>query len=287
MTRSMTGFARHESNFSWGQVTWEIRSVNHRYLEPHFRLPEKLRSLEPNLRDALRNSLSRGKIEVNLQLQTNQLSQTLAIDSQLLVELANAAQTVSQTLENSGPVNPLEALRWPGVIQESQLDFEQIQIDALTAFKTALDKLIDQRGREGNELAQLIETRLQTIEELVAQLRTQIPAILTSQKQKIIDRIEALEVEIDQNRLEQELVYLAQKSDVDEELDRLITHVGETRHCLKQKKSIGRRLDFLMQEFNREANTLGSKSSASDTTKIAIELKVLIEQMREQVQNIE
>jgi len=287
MIRSMTGFARQEGNFSWGQLSWEIRTVNHRYLEPHFRLPEKMRALEPKLREALRNQLSRGKVEINLQFQTLQQTQSLEINQSLLKELTNSAQTIANSLPNPAALNPLEVLRWPGVIEETPLDFEQIQSDALSEFNTALQKLIEQRGREGQELAQLIANRLDTVTELVGQVRSQIPEILTNQKQKIIDRISALEVEIDQSRLEQELVYLAQKSDVDEELDRLITHVGEVRHCLKQSKPVGRRLDFLMQEFNREANTLSSKSSVSDTTKVAIELKVLIEQMREQIQNIE
>lgn len=287
MTRSMTGFARHECRFEWGNVTWEIRSVNHRYLEPHFRLPDNLKALEPNLRDQLRKRLGRGKVEVALQYQAQEPTEALDLNQALLEKLTKASAVVAEQLPNSAPLNPLEVMRWPGVIQQASLDFETMQSDALTGFAEAVTKLIEQRGREGSELQTLIETRLATISELIAKVRVLMPQILTNQKQRILDKIDALKVEVDQGRLEQELVYLAQKSDVDEELDRLDTHITEVKHCFKQTTPIGRRLDFLMQEFNREANTLSSKSTVSDTTQIAVELKVLIEQMREQVQNIE
>lgn len=287
MTRSMTGFARHETNFDWGNIVWEIRSVNHRYLEPHFRLPEHLKAIETSLREQLRKRLGRGKVEVNLQYQANEQNQTLEINTELLSRLIHTSGAVTQKITNSAPLNPLEIMRWPGIIQQSSLDFEQMQADALTGFDQAICKLIDQRSREGSELQILIETRLQSITELVAKVRALMPNILANQKQKILTKIDTLQVEIDNSRLEQELVYLAQKSDVDEELDRLEAHVTEVQHCFKQKGPIGRRLDFLMQELNREANTLSSKSTVSDTTQIAVDLKVLIEQMREQVQNIE
>lgn len=287
MTRSMTGFARHELNCSWGVIIYELRSVNHRYLEPHFRLPENLRSLEPGLREQLRKNLSRGKLEIQIQWQVNPTQESLALNTALLGELTNAAKEVAHYLDNPAALNPLDVLRWPGVIAEKNIDQEQVEQDALKGFKATLDKLIEQRTREGAELQNLIEQRLDAIGQLVAQVREKIPVILANQKQKILDKIAALELEVDQSRLEQELVYLAQKSDVDEELDRLTTHVTEVRHCFKQNNPIGRRLDFLMQELNREANTLSSKSTVSDTTQVAVELKVLIEQMREQVQNIE
>ena len=287
MTRSMTGFSRHECSFDWGTVAWEIRSMNHRYLEPHFRLPENLKALEPQLRDQLRKRLGRGKVEINLQYQAGERNQQLELNQEFLSNLAQAASSVAQRLNNAAPLNPIEMMRWPGVIQTAPLDFEQMQSDALSGFDQALTNLIEQRGREGAELQNLVETRLDAIVTLVAKVRTLMPNIQANQKQKILEKIQALEVEVDQNRLEQELVYLAQKSDVDEEMDRLETHVTEVRHCFKQKSPIGRRLDFLMQELNREANTLSSKSTVSDTTQIAVDLKVLIEQMREQVQNIE
>ncbi|WP_317932135.1 YicC/YloC family endoribonuclease [Halioxenophilus sp. WMMB6] len=287
MTRSMTGFARHEGNFAWGSLAFEIRTVNHRYLEPHFRLPENMRPLEPKLRDRLRHQLSRGKVEVNLQLHPLQQESSLTLNTPFLVDLANVADTVAATLANPAPVNPLEVLRWPGIIQERPVDQEQIEIDALGCFDQALTKLIEQRSREGAELQGFIEARLTTVLELVAKVRTLLPVITANQRQKILEKIESLQVDVDQGRLEQELVYFAQKADVDEELDRLTTHVTEVRHCFKQSNPIGRRLDFLMQEFNREANTLSSKSTVSDTTQVAVDLKVLIEQMREQVQNIE
>ncbi|WP_445360834.1 YicC/YloC family endoribonuclease [Microbulbifer sp. EKSA005] len=285
--RSMTAFGRAEANYANGTAIWELRSVNHRYLEPHFRLPEAARSLETQLRDTLRKTLSRGKIELTLSLKTNSAEGTgLEINQPLAQALIHAAKQVAGG-EDVQPLNPLQILQWPGVISEPEADTDQQSATILEAFREALGQLRANREREGAELAKFIEARLKGIEEQVAKVRELLPQILEAQRDKLRSRLEELQVELDKDRLEQEIVLLAQKADVDEELDRLSAHTSETRRVLAGGGSIGRRLDFLMQEFNREANTLSSKSVVTDTTQAAVELKVLIEQMREQVQNIE
>lgn len=289
MPCSMTGFARHEAKHPWGTLIWEVRSVNHRYLEPHFRLPDLIRELEPALREQLRKTLSRGKVEVafTYQLGNGEGKQSLSLNQELLQQITEAVSQVNQQVDNTAPLNPLELLRWPGMIADHDIDRDELLAAALEAFKQTLKSLVEHRAREGEELKQLIEQRLQGISDQVKQVRDILPSILQGQRERLLEKLDALKAEPDQERLEQEMVYLAQKTDVDEELDRLDTHVTEVRRALKQKGSVGRRLDFLMQELNREANTLSSKSIVSDTTQAAIELKVLIEQMREQIQNIE
>ncbi|WP_421868485.1 YicC/YloC family endoribonuclease [Motiliproteus sp.] len=288
MTRSMTAFARRQSEQEWGTLIWEIRSVNHRYLEPHLRLPESFREIEGPLRERLRKRLQRGKVECTLRFQAAEAGeQQLNLNTEVAHQVRDAAQQLSDLLANPSPINPLELLRWPGVLQQNELDMKAIQKQALSQFDDAIQELIDNRLREGAELAQLINQRLDGIDEVVRQVREKLPEILEKQRQNILTRLEDARVELDPNRVEQEIVMLAQKADVDEELDRLDTHTGEVRRVLKQKEAIGRRLDFLMQELNREANTLSSKSIVAETTQCAVELKVLIEQMREQIQNIE
>ena len=288
MTRSMTAFARQQNEQTDGTLVWEIRSVNHRYLESNLRLPESFRELEGPLRDRLRKNLQRGKVECSLRFHpTEQNSNQLSINLELATQIRDAAQQVTELLVNPAPLDALELLRWPGVLQQSELDMKALQQSALALFDTAIQDLIANRNREGAELALLINQRLDAITEVVIQVRTRLPEILTKQRQNILNRLEDAKVELDPNRLEQEMVLLAQKADVDEELDRLDTHIAEVRRVLKQKDAIGRRLDFLMQELNREANTLSSKSIVAETTQCAVELKVLIEQMREQIQNIE
>ncbi len=288
MTRSMTAFARQQSEHSWGTLIWEVRSVNHRYLEPHLRLPESFRELEGNLREKLRKRLQRGKVECTLRFSpAEQTDAQLSVNLELATQLHDAAQQVSNLLVDPAPLNPLDVLRWPGVLAETRVDMKAVQQAALQLFDQAIGELIDNRQREGAELEQLISQRLNAISDVVVQVRAKLPEILAKQKENILARLEEAKVELDPNRVEQELVMLAQKADVDEELDRLDTHVTEVNRVLKQKGAIGRRLDFLMQELNREANTLSSKSIVSETTQCAVELKVLIEQMREQIQNIE
>ncbi|AMX03867.1 YicC/YloC family endoribonuclease [Microbulbifer thermotolerans] len=285
--RSMTAFGRAEASYGTGTATWELRSVNHRYLEPHFRLPETARPLETQLRETLRKTLSRGKLELTLTLKpSNAETAGLEINQPLVAALLRAAEQVSAG-GNCAPINPLQLLQWPGVITESETDSEQQSAAILQAFGEALAQLNANREREGAELRKFIEARLDNIEKQVADVRALLPQILEAQREKLRARLEELLAELDQDRLEQEIVLLAQKADVDEELDRLDAHITETRRVLAGGGAIGRRLDFLMQEFNREANTLSSKSVVTDTTQAAVELKVLIEQMREQVQNIE
>lgn len=287
MVASMTGFARQEATYSWGTLSWELRSVNHRYLEPHFRLPEAFRAIEPALRTKLRNTLSRGKVEVALTLQTNTgVAEDYAINAEAIERLVDAIRQVDAALP-CAPVNPLEVLKWPGVMNAQSADQDAMHNAALSLFDDAITKLQEHRNREGKELGELIEQRLEGIGVQVTVVRDNLPGILHAQRTKLTERIQALKEDINQDRLEQEIVIFAQKADVDEELDRLVTHVSEVRHALKQNGPIGRRLDFLMQELNREANTLSSKSIAGETTQAAVELKILIEQMREQIQNIE
>jgi uncharacterized protein (TIGR00255 family) len=289
MIRSMTSFARQASQQSWGSVIWEIRSVNHRYLEPSFKLPESMRHLENDLREKLRTNLNRGKVECGLRLQTdlNGSSDNININQALLTQLISAAETVQGQLSQSTDLNPLTLLQWPGVIAAAETDPNEISKAILANFQATLNQLIDSREREGAGLKQIIEQRLDAITDIVTSVRKQLPEILAAQKQKLKSRLDELQAELDQDRLEQEMVILAQKADVDEELDRLDTHLDEVRRVLAKGNACGRRLDFLMQELNREANTLSSKSIVSDTTQAAVELKVLIEQMREQIQNIE
>jgi len=289
MPRSMTGFARREAKLPWGTAVWEIRSVNHRYLEPSFRLPEDFREIEPHLREAMRKSLQRGKVEASLAIQWEQEGETeLGINLSRVAQLTKAAQQINGLLgAAASPVNALDILKWPGVIQKQELDRDAMQTAVLKLFNSALEGLIEHRTREGDELEQLILQRLDAVSAQVVAVRARLPEILQTQREKLHAKLAALQVDLDADRLEQEIVLLAHKADVDEELDRLDTHVIEVKRSLKQDESLGRRLDFLMQELNREANTLSSKSIVSETTQAAVELKVLIEQMREQVQNIE
>ena len=289
MPRSMTGFARREAKLSWGTAVWEIRSVNHRYLEPSFRLPEDFREIEPHLRDAMRKSLQRGKVEASLSIQwEHEAESDLGINLSRVTQLAKAATQINDVLgKAAAPLSALEILKWPGVMQKQELDREAMQAAVLSVFDEALIGLIEHRSREGAELENLILQRLDAVSAQVVKVRARMPEILSAQREKLQAKLAALQIDLDPERLEQEIVLLAQKADVDEELDRLDTHVIEVKRSLKQTDSLGRRLDFLMQELNREANTLSSKSIVSDTTQAAVELKVLIEQMREQVQNIE
>jgi len=287
MTRSMTAFARQEAEHEWGSLSWEIRSVNHRYLEPHLRLPENLKELEGFLRERLRKTLSRGKVECTLRFTPEAKVQQLVVNESYAKEVIQAAESVQGMLSNHQALDALELLRWPGVLQDTKIDMDLVKSSAKELFGKALEDLLEGRGREGVELATLINQRLDAVSDIVAEVREKMPQILQNQRDNLAQRLEELKAELDETRLEQEMALLAQKADVDEEMDRLDTHVQEVRRVLKQKGPIGRRLDFLMQELNREANTLSSKSIVASTTQCAVELKVLIEQMREQIQNIE
>ncbi|MBD3671677.1 MAG: YicC family protein [Gammaproteobacteria bacterium] len=288
MIRSMTAFARQESGGDWGALTLELRSVNHRYLETHPRLGEELRSLESAIRERIGQRLGRGKVECSLRYQAPELSGTeIEINRELANALAHASRTIDSMIYNPAPVSAIDILRWPGVIQGKSVDEDALKQAVLDLMDSGLDELIETREREGEKLKSHLLERCTAIDEVVAQVKNQIPDIIKAQRERLASRLAELDVDVDEARLEQELVIQAQKMDVDEEMSRLAAHVGEVRRVLEQDKPVGRRLDFLMQELNREANTLGSKSVHTETTRASVELKVLIEQMREQVQNIE
>ncbi|MDG2047817.1 MAG: YicC family protein [Halioglobus sp.] len=288
MIQSMTAFARESADIGQGTLTVEVRSVNHRYLDCSFKLPDALRALEPKLREHTSASLTRGKIDCMMRLQSEQTqTEALDIDADRLDALLKATSIIQKQLNSSASINPLEVLLFPGVCCGQKVSEEQLQKKALSLFSKALENMHQNRCREGQKLATLILDRMTLVEAEVHAMREVLPTLMQHQRNRIIHRIANLEVEVEQNRLEQELVYMAQKADVDEELDRLDAHISEVRHVLKQGSPCGRRLDFLMQELNREANTLSSKSQSVTTTQSAVELKVLIEQMREQIQNVE
>ena len=288
MVYSMTAFARNELSTDQGSLVWELRSVNHRYLEASLRLPDAFRDLEGPLRERLRKHIGRGKLECTLRFNpTSETSQTLSLNQPLAEQLIAAAEQLSARMSNPAPLNPLELLAWPGVLAGGEAQQSDLVKQADQLFDDALEQLKQSRAREGAELRKLIEERLDNMTDRVATLREMMPSLLQAHRQKLIDRFHEAQLELDSTRVEQELVILAQKIDVAEELDRLTTHILETRNVLDSKGAIGRRLDFLMQEFNREANTLGSKAIDVRSTQAAVDLKVYIEQMREQVQNIE
>ena len=287
MPKSMTAFARITEQCDWGNASWEIRSVNHRYLETHFRMPDTLRELEMPLRELTRKHLQRGKVDISLQLQISSGNDGLDLNTALTEKVIQASEQITAKMHNPAPTSPFEVLRWPGVLQEPEVDQEKLKADLLDMFENTLGQLNQCRQKKKKKLQTIIEQRLNAIEGQVATVRQLLPELLTAQKQKLQDRLAEVSANLDNDRLEQEMVILAQKSDVDEELDRLDTHVCEIRRVLSKGEPAGRRLDFLMQELNREANTLGSKSISGATTQSAIELKVLIEQIREQIQNIE
>ena len=286
MTASMTAFARCETHQTWGSLSWEIRSVNQRYLEPAFRLPETLRDLEPLLRNELRQALSRGKLDITLKFYSAEDSSQLEVNTLLLEQLIAAADQVYNRTP-AAALDPLRLLQWPGVMQSVKADNEEIKKVALELFQQALADLKAHRQREGAELGKLIEERLEQISQHLVSAQNYLPEALDAWRNNLLERAQKLQVELDPTRLEQEVVMLAQKQDVMEELDRLTTHIKEVRRALTSKEPIGRRLDFLMQEMNREANTLGSKAMSIEMTQVSVDLKVLIEQMREQIQNIE
>lgn len=285
---SMTAFARSEDMGEAGSVVVELRSVNHRYLDSHFKLPDELRALEPRLREALAKHLNRGKIDCFIKVQeASAATAALGLNDTLLARVLDASALVAARLGHSAPVDPLAVLQYPGVVQTATVDSETAQASASQAFDAALAALVATRAKEGGQLAGLLRQRLDAILIETGRVRAQLPLLQIRLRERLQQRLDTLDIEVDSGRLEQELAYLAQKSDVDEELDRLETHVAAVRQALDTGGPCGRRLDFLMQELNREANTLSSKSTDADLTASAVELKVLIEQMREQVQNIE
>jgi uncharacterized protein (TIGR00255 family) len=284
----MTAYARKEVKGDWGSAVWEIRSVNQRYLETYFRMPEQFRGLEPVLRERFRKRLARGKVECNLRFEANPAAKgELSINEALASQVIKAAEQVMHMTGELSRINPFQVMQWPGVMETPEQDMDAVNKVLLEAFDGAMDEFIEARAREGENMKALIEQRLEAITSEVVKVRARMPEILEWQRERLFSKFEDAKVELDPSRVEQELILLAQKSDVAEELDRLDSHVKETTNILKKGGAVGRRLDFMMQEFNRESNTLASKSISTDITASGVELKVLIEQMREQIQNIE
>ncbi|MGC9401892.1 YicC/YloC family endoribonuclease [Vibrio genomosp. F10 str. 9ZC157] len=288
MIYSMTAYARKEVKGEWGTAVWEIRSVNQRYLETYFRMPEQFRGLEPVLRERFRKRLARGKVECNLRFEANPAAKgDLTINQDLAKQVINAANQVMSLTGEESRLNPFQIMNWPGVMETPEQDMNSINKDLLVGFDEAIKEFIEARASEGANMKALIDQRLAAITEEVVKVRARMPEILEWQRERLLKKFEEANIELDGSRVEQELILLAQKSDVAEELDRLDSHVKEANAVMKRGGACGRKLDFMMQEFNRESNTLASKSISTDITASGVELKVLIEQMREQIQNIE
>ena len=290
MTQSMTAFARSEATLNDTKISLELRGVNHRYLDIIIRSPDEIRDIEQKIRALLSSALSRGKVEVNIRIQhivANDGDADIHLNMDLIEQLSKASSAITERIPNVDKVNPLDVLRWPGVMQTPQLDSSELQKIVLKCIDDALNEFIATRKREGEKLGLMLLERCEEMENIRTEIDKLIPEILTVRREKIKARLAEIDFEHDEHRLEQEMVLLAQKMDVTEELDRIGAHITEVRNVLTNTKPVGRRLDFLMQELNREANTLGSKSVDTLSTRASVDLKVLIEQMREQVQNIE
>jgi len=288
MLNSMTGFARQAAECPLGTLTWELRTVNHRYLDVQFRLPEELRPSETDLRQQVSGQLKRGKIECSLHFRRAISEATaLKINEDLVMQLRAKLDELSEMLHESRAIDPIDVLRWPGVVSETEIDTGPLYEEASRLLDDTLAALGKMRASEGERIAEMIESRCADIMTIATSVRARMPDVLAAVRTRQQERIAKLDIEADPARLETELALIAQKLDIDEELDRLDSHISEIREVMASDGAVGRRLDFLMQELNREANTLGSKSADTETTKAAVELKVLIEQMREQIQNVE
>jgi uncharacterized protein (TIGR00255 family) len=288
MTRSMTAFARETEHADVGQLTWELRSVNHRFLDPHLRLPDDLRGLEAPVRERLARRLGRGKIDCTLRFApAADAAGALKVNRRLLEQVLAAADEIATRIGEPATPHVFDLLRWPGLLEEPTQDADVIGAAALALLDRSLDTLVATREREGERLRTLILDRCDKLAAQAEAVRARMPQVLTAVRERIRERLAEVLGELDPTRLEQEMALLAQRLDVDEELDRLGVHLDEVRKTLDADGPVGRRLDFLMQELNREANTLSSKSADAETTHAAVEMKVLVEQMREQVQNLE
>jgi uncharacterized protein (TIGR00255 family) len=288
MIHSMTAFARQEVQGNSGTFTWELRSVNHRYLEITVRLPEELRFMEAQVRAQVVNCLKRGKVECSLRYSAPlEGAAKPTLNEPIVHQLVALCEEINALARNPAPLNSLEVLRWPGVLKSAALDMEQLKTEALAVLERALAEIIATRAGEGARLVTFILQRCEVIEAIVEQIRTHLPQTMVRFRERLQARLEVIQGALEPGRLEQELVLFAQRSDATEELDRLETHIAEIQQVLEREEPVGRRLDFLMQELNREANTLAAKSADVEISQSAVELKVLIEQMREQIQNIE
>ena len=288
MTRSMTAFASKSMDDVWGSLVWEVRSVNHRYMDMMVRIPEELRSMEMKVREMAAEKIKRGKLECTLRFKPKEgLASELVVNEAYAVAVLKATQVVSKVLHQPSEVNPMDVIKWPGVVMEPERDLKHIMESAMDLLKQTIDELIENRESEGKRIQYMIMKRREAMVNLVHDEIKRRPEIVKEFRKKLLARVKELKAEPNMDRFEQELVYLVQKMDVDEELDRLESHIEELKIIFTRNEPIGRRLDFIMQELNREANTLGSKSVDIKSTQTSVELKVLIEQMREQVQNVE
>ncbi len=288
MVKSMTAYARKEVKVSWGSIVIELRSVNHRFLEMGIKLPDELRSLEMTIRSQVKAKLHRGKLDlsIHLKIQPGEVSQ-ISYNHELAEQLAKTLHEIDKLIYNAAPVNAVDVLSWPGIMDNRMIEPETIKEALLPLLDSVLDELLENKKREGNALAQMIVQRSNEMRDIIQNVKDKIPELLQFQRQRLEEKLQTLKADMDTNRLEQEMVYIIHKADIAEEIDRLETHLDEIDRTMVPDEAIGRRLDFLMQELNREANTLGSKSISIMTTQASVDMKVLIEQMREQIQNIE
>lgn len=289
MISSMTSFGRIEDSIESGHVIWEIRSVNHRYLEINLRLPDDFRQLENKIRQSIANKFKRGKVDCQLRFEASDATETeLSLNTDLAKKVLNACEDIKHIQSGTlGTVNPIDVLRWPGIVERKEFDMDSVSKELMGLLNNTLDDAIESRQTEGEKLQALIQERCDSALTIVRDIKQDIPHMLQQLREKLLLRVKELCQEVDNDRLEQELAFLAQKYDVEEELDRLQAHISEVESVIQKSGPVGRRLDFLMQEMNREANTLGSKATDIQHTNASVELKVLIEQMREQIQNIE
>jgi uncharacterized protein (TIGR00255 family) len=288
MIKSMTAFARKQNQGAWGSASVELKTVNHRYLDVNLRLPEMLRELEMPLRNLLRKSLQRGKVDVSIRFtQGSDVETEISLNQELINQLVKAAEQIESKMPSATPYTALDIMHWPGAMQVADADLSTTQKEIITLATAAAEELNNVREREGAAMAECITLRLEEIEKQIEIVKPRIKEVVAEQQKKLHERIADLEASVDEARIEQEVALLAQRLDVAEEIDRLTTHIKETRRIVKKGGPVGRRLDFLMQELNREANTIASKSIDTDMTQAAVEIKVLIEQVREQIQNIE
>lgn len=294
MLKSMTAYARKERKLSHATIAIELRSVNHRFLEISLKIPDELRMMEIDIRNCIKGKLSRGKLDVSLQLQIQSKNDgQIHFNSELAAQLAKSLHEIDKVIYNAAPVNAIDILNWPGVLDSSSnlehdnKKLSQIQADVISQLSSTLDTLIDSREREGEALKQTIIQRCKELSQLIEKIREDMPNILQLQRERLEVRLQTLKVEMNEERLEQEVVLITQKADIDEELDRLDVHLIEINRIIESNEPAGRCMDFIMQELNREANTMGSKSISTLTTQASVDMKVIIEQMREQIQNIE
>jgi uncharacterized protein (TIGR00255 family) len=284
----MTGFAREAAELPFGTLTCELRTVNHRYLDVQFRLPEELRPREIELRRQIAAAVKRGKVECSMHLRRSfHQNEELKLNEELVRQLSARVAELSDLLPEARALDPIDVLRWPGVVVEPEIDSEPLFAASSELLTATLAALGEMRANEGGRISEMLETRCAEILAIATGIKKRMPEVMEAVRAKQRERIDNLNIEADPARLETELALIAQKLDVEEELDRLLSHVSEIRAVLEKGEPVGRRLDFLMQELNREANTLGSKSGDTETTRSAVDLKVLIEQMREQIQNVE